>query len=152
MKDEVKDPWEGEEGDEIDYQPIIGILTQPKRFKNGTDMEESYILQSNDDFQTWSGSRTIAIPYNIEERALIDLLGNINGVRFTGGGLELIDKDGNQPKLVAKTKIKIYAMKNSGTEIAPSVKMFAARSIHFPSLIAAIIPRMIAIGTAMAAA
>ena len=73
MKDEVKDPWEGEEGDEIDYQPIIGILTQPKRFKNGTDMEESYILQSNDDFQTWSGSRTIAIPYNIEERALIDL-------------------------------------------------------------------------------
>ena len=110
MKDEVKDPWEEEEGDEIDYQPIIGILTQPKRFKNGTDMEESYILQSNDDFQTWSGSRTIAIPYNIEERALIDLLGNINGVHFTGGGLELIDKDGNQhPYYVTAKRIMNFS-------------------------------------------
>ena len=92
--DGIADKWEGES--EADYEPIIGILTQPIRFKNGSDTDKSYVLESNDNFQKWSGTRTIAIPYDISEGALINLLGNINGVHLTGGGLELIDKHGNQ--------------------------------------------------------
>ena len=49
-----------------DYIPVIGILTQPV---NGNKKKvfnfKDYILEVNDNFIKWSGSRTIAIPYDI---------------------------------------------------------------------------------------
>lgn len=91
LKDNITDPWENRVEADADYRPIIGILTQP----TPKNTSVRYILESNDNFHKWSGSRTIAIPYDISERGLLALLGNINGVHLTGGNLELIDKDGN---------------------------------------------------------
>ena len=50
-----------------------------------------YILEINDNFIRWSGSRTVAIPYDISESDLNELLPQINGAQFTGGALDLID-------------------------------------------------------------
>lgn len=50
-----------------------------------------YILEVNDNFVKWAGSRTVSIPFDISEDDLIKLLSQINGVLFTGGGLDLID-------------------------------------------------------------
>ena len=52
---------------------------------------DDYILEVNDNFVKWGGSRTVAIPFNIENDDLLNLLPQINGVLFTGGALELID-------------------------------------------------------------
>jgi len=49
-------------------------------------------LKVNNDFIKWGGSRTIAIPYDIDSEDLQSLLRQINGVLFTGGGLDLVDK------------------------------------------------------------
>lgn len=82
--DTIRDKWEWSEDCETnqtlcdipyDNQPIIGILTQPvakdKKDKfNYTD----YILEINDNFVKWGGSRTVAIPYNITKEKLFSLL------------------------------------------------------------------------------
>lgn len=78
-----------------EFVPIIGILTQPvsntkKPHFNFTD----YILEVNDNFVKWAGSKTVAIPYDISEADLQDVLGQINGILFTGGALTLIDTNG----------------------------------------------------------
>lgn len=53
-----------------------------------------YVLEVNNNFVQWAGSRTVAIPYDISEEDLRVLLPQLNGVLFTGGALELISKDG----------------------------------------------------------
>lgn len=69
-------------------QPVIGILTQPvAEGKKGIFNYTDYILEINDNFVRWGGSKTVAIPYNISETDLYSLLRQINGVLFTGGGL-----------------------------------------------------------------
>jgi gamma-glutamyl-gamma-aminobutyrate hydrolase PuuD len=74
------------------YQPIIGILTQPVvDFKKDQFNYRDYILEINDNFIKWAGSRTVAIPYDISEENLLRLLPQINGILFTGGALELIN-------------------------------------------------------------
>lgn len=73
---------------------------------NNTD----YVLEVNDNFVKWAGSRTIAIPYDIAEEDLQALLPQINGVLFTGGALELIDKNGKpHPYYVTAKRIIKYA-------------------------------------------
>lgn len=54
-----------------------------------------YILEVNDNFVKWAGSKTIAIPYDIAEKELVAILNQINGVLLTGGSLTLIDDYGN---------------------------------------------------------
>ena len=56
----------------------------------------------------WAGSRTVAIPYDIEDAELADLLKQINGVLFTGGGLKLIDTETGQQHPYYKTAKKIF--------------------------------------------
>lgn len=74
---------------------MIGILTQPvsPSKRDGFDYD-SYILEVNDNFIRWSGSRTVAIPYDIPQKELLELLPQINGVLFTGGALELVTPEG----------------------------------------------------------
>lgn len=54
----------------------------------------------------WGGSRTVAIPYDAEDSELYSILGQINGVLFTGGSIELY-KDGIVHPYY-KTAKKIY--------------------------------------------
>ena len=106
QQDSITDYWEIDQSilgstymldTRIDYQPIIGILTQPvSASKRDRFNYEDYILEVNDRFVKWAGSRTVAIPYNIHPEELIPLLGQINGVLFTGGGLDLIDPETNE--------------------------------------------------------
>lgn len=49
----------------------------------------------NDNFIKWAGSRTISIPYDIEDEELNEILPQINGFLFTGGALTLIDSESN---------------------------------------------------------
>ena len=49
------------------------------------------MLEINDNFVRWAGSKTVAIPYDISDVDLSTLLPQINGVLFTGGGLDLYD-------------------------------------------------------------
>jgi len=88
----------------VDYQPIIGILTQPvSESKKGCFNYHDYILEVNDRFIKWAGSRTVAIPYNIPKEELYTLLTQINGVLFTGGGLDLIDPETKEKHEYYKT-------------------------------------------------
>ena len=74
--------------------PIIGILTQPvsENKKDAFDHHE-YILEVNDKFIKWAGTRTVAIPFDVSEKELYFILSQINGVLFTGGALDLIDAE-----------------------------------------------------------
>ena len=66
-------------------------MTQPvSKTKVGFPYKE-YILEVNDNFIRWGGSRTVAIPFDIPEKELLALLPQINGVLFTGGNLDLIN-------------------------------------------------------------
>jgi len=66
-------------------------VSQSKR--GGFDYD-SYVLEVNDNFIRWSGSRTVAIPYDIPQKELLELLPQINGVLLTGGALELVTPEG----------------------------------------------------------
>ena len=50
----------------------------------------------------------MAIPYNIPEEQLMNLLPQINGVLFTGGSLDLIDRETGEQHEYYKTSKKIY--------------------------------------------
>lgn len=131
LQDNVRDKWESRcsvkenvQGKCYDTQPVIGILTQPvAASKKDKFNYRDYILEVNDNFVKWAGSRTITIPYDIAEEDLIKLLSQINGVLFTGGGLDLIDpKTGKQhPYYVTAKKIYTYSkyMKDARKEEWP---------------------------------
>ena len=107
-----------------DYQPVIGILTQPvSKSKKGTFNYKDYILEVNDNFIRWAGSRTVAIPFDISDSDLNKLLPQINGVLLTGGALDLHDnKTGTyHPYYLTAKKIFKYSkfMKDSKDEEWP---------------------------------
>lgn len=55
--------------------PTIGIITQPvaPSKKDVFDFND-YILEVNDNFVKWAGSKTIAIPFDISEEELVRML------------------------------------------------------------------------------
>ena len=68
------------------------------------------MLEINDNFIRWAGSRTVAIPFDISQKDLLELLPQINGVLFTGGALELVTKEGKQhPYYVTAKKLFHYS-------------------------------------------
>ena len=72
--------------------PVIGIMTQPVSAGNRQNPEyDQYILDVNREFVERSGSCAVPIRYDLNEKDLLELLGKLNGVLFTGGGLDLID-------------------------------------------------------------
>lgn len=117
--DSIRDVWEVREDcyfnktlckDKSDRQPVIGILTQPvSDGKKHMFNHSEYILEVNDNFVRWGGSKTVAIPYNISEADLFRLLPQINGVLFTGGGLELVNKTNGKVHPYVRTASKIVA-------------------------------------------
>jgi gamma-glutamyl-gamma-aminobutyrate hydrolase PuuD len=119
-KDQIRDKWERDQEchqdkekcqKDFDFQPVIGILTQPTAdAKRDVFDFDSYILEVNDNFIRWSGSRTVAIPFDIPQKELLDLLPQINGVLFTGGALQLVNEEGEQhPYYVTAKRIFHYS-------------------------------------------
>lgn len=94
--------------DNPDFEPVIGILTQPVSLEKRDEFPYTdYILEVNDNFIRWPGSRTVAIPFNISEAELNELLPQINGVLFTGGALDLINTETGEEHIYYKTTKKI---------------------------------------------
>jgi len=88
---------------------VIGIITQPV----GADKKDnfnysSYLLEINDNFIRWPGSKTIAIPFDLEEDQLLELLPQINGVLFTGGALTLVDAETGEQHPYYKTAKSVF--------------------------------------------
>ena len=112
QNDGIDDEWDYTDDSNIKFdgfKPIIGILTQPTADSKKDEFNyKDYILEINDLFIKWGGSRTVAIPYNIPERELMKLLPQINGVLFTGGSLELIDQETGEQHQYYKTAKKVY--------------------------------------------
>ena len=67
----------------------------------------------------------MAIPYDIQKDELLNVLDQINGIYFTGGGIDLIDKKTGKQHAYYKTAKTIY-------EYAKSVK--DSRNEDFPIL------------------
>ena len=61
---------------------------------------DQYILEINENFVHWAGSRTVAIPFDIDENQLQTILSQINGVLFTGGGLKLVDPETRERTII----------------------------------------------------
>ena len=83
LDDSVRDKWESQCSQKenieapkcFDTQPVIGILTQPvANSKKEKFNYRDYILEVNDNFVKWAGSRTVAIPFDIAEDDLIKML------------------------------------------------------------------------------
>ena len=75
-RDDIDDPWEAnDEGREATFVPVIGIITQPvSASKKGEFNYHDYVLEVNDNFVRWAGSKTVAIPYDISEEDLTTML------------------------------------------------------------------------------
>ena len=69
---------------------------------------DQYILDVNREFVELGGNTAIAINYDISEPDLLALLSNINGVLFTGGGLDLIIPESGAQHQYYKTAKLIY--------------------------------------------
>jgi len=75
-------------------KPVIGILSTPSDLHEHYSAEEySYIKNSYAEFIEAAGGEAIAIPWDLPERQLINLLHSINGVLFTGGDATLWEHD-----------------------------------------------------------
>jgi len=68
----------------LNLRPVIGILTQPFDNNHRTFISGGYVkwLES-------AGARIIVVPYDAPESTLKMLFDSMNGVLFTGGGLDL---------------------------------------------------------------
>eukprot|EP00347_Sterkiella_histriomuscorum_P007669 403348028 len=72
--------------------PAFGVLSQPVSKANLAGFQnDQYILDVNREFIELGGSCAIPINYDISREELLQLLPSLNGVLFTGGGLDLID-------------------------------------------------------------
>jgi hypothetical protein len=56
----------------------------------------------------WGGSHVVPIPYDIREEELLPLLNQLNGVFFTGGALNLVDRVTGEQHQYYKTAKKIF--------------------------------------------
>jgi len=78
----------------VSEKPIIGILSTPSDLHEYYSPNDfSYIKNSYAEFIEASGGVPIAIPWDLPERQLINLLNSINGILFTGGDATLWEHD-----------------------------------------------------------
>lgn len=75
-------------------RPIIGILTLPNDIP-GYDQYRSYFPASYVKWLESAGARVVPIPFTLDPASLTDLLSNLNGALFTGGGADFTDANGN---------------------------------------------------------
>lgn len=75
-----------------------------------------YITEMADIFMRAGGLTPVYIPYNISDPDLYDLLGQINGVYFTGGDLDLSDPTTGELHPYTITSLKIYRYALNATD------------------------------------
>ncbi|EGR34587.1 peptidase C26 family protein, putative [Ichthyophthirius multifiliis] len=106
------------------YQPIIGILTQPSNDLNSTQYPPSKYQYISSSYVKWieaSGGRPIAIPYDISDQEIDFYLSKINGIVFPGGNASLWEYEpsatGFANMTITGTKIlkKVIQMNQNGT-------------------------------------
>ena len=69
--------------------PVIGVLSQPFTWPGST--QEEFISLTNVRYLELAGAKVIPISYTMATSDLLTLLGKINGVLFTGGGIDLVN-------------------------------------------------------------
>jgi gamma-glutamyl-gamma-aminobutyrate hydrolase PuuD len=70
--------------------PVIGIMTMPfwdESMKTESFQYEHFTWEHNVNFVRYAGSFSLPIKYNLPDEELYELLDQINGAYFTGGGL-----------------------------------------------------------------
>lgn len=77
-------------------QPVIGILTMPFWDEQPNFPYEQFVWEHNTNFVHYAGSHAVPIKYDLADEDLYALLDQINGVFFTGGGVDMIQPDGTQ--------------------------------------------------------
>jgi len=98
----------GTEGQEH-FRPVIGILTQPvPPAKKDLFPYTSYLSEYNLEFIRMGGGTPVPIEYDLPEDKLYALLDSINGVFFTGGAVELINRQTGETSNYYKTAKKIW--------------------------------------------
>ena len=89
---------------------MIGIMTMPlwsERMKHESFLWDEFTWEHNVNFIHYAGSFAVPIRYNLPDEDLYPLLDSINGVFFTGGGLDIINPDESQHPYY-KTAKKIF--------------------------------------------
>ena len=71
-----------------DNTPVIGVYTQPSHFYE-YDWQYDYIVGSNLNWLQQHGARVVPVSYAASEAELREVFAQINGLLFTGGGLDL---------------------------------------------------------------
>eukprot|EP00347_Sterkiella_histriomuscorum_P011186 403373420 len=103
----------------------VGILTQPTSASKENYLNHSqYIFEMGDIWMRSAGLNAVYIPYNITDADLYPLLESVNGIFFTGGGLDLYNYTTWVPHPYTVTAEKIF-----NYTIAQNDK-----GIHFPIL------------------
>ena len=61
----------------------------------------------------WGGAKTVPVPYNATEEELDDILPQLNGFFFTGGGLDLVNNQTGEEHQYYKASKRVieYSMK-----------------------------------------
>lgn len=81
----------------LNYRPVIGILTQPSAWPKFFDSEDfSYIAASYVKFLESAGARVVPIKYNLNQTELMKIFQNINGLLLPGGGADLFKLKGDK--------------------------------------------------------
>jgi len=73
--------------DNVNLRPIIGILDQPT--SESVSGQTTYIPASYVKWVESSGARAVPVPYSASEQTLTAMFSALNGIIFTGGGLDL---------------------------------------------------------------
>jgi hypothetical protein len=97
---------------------VIGIMSQPRSQRNINEFPtDQYILEINREFIESSGMvRAIPIHYDTPEDVLEGILDKIDGVHFTGGGLNLYNFTSQMwhPYYLTAKRIFQYTTRPSG--------------------------------------
>merc|ERR1712232_842206 len=70
-------------------RPIIGVLDQPNDDPYLAPYGQTYIPASYVKWLESAGAQVVPVPYNADQTVLQKLFNSLNGILFTGGGLDL---------------------------------------------------------------
>lgn len=88
----------------------VGILTQPTSESKYNYLNHSqYVFEMGDLWMRSAGLNAVYIPYNVTDDDLYPLLDSVNGVFFTGGGLDLYNYSTGTPHPYTVTAQKILS-------------------------------------------
>lgn len=94
----------------------VGVLTMPSFYDRGDEMTANqYVTQMVQVWMISGGLNPVFIPYNATDEDLYHILGQVNGVFFTGGDLNLWNPETGLPHPYSVTAQKIldYAIKTT---------------------------------------